>query len=66
MSITNGGWRNEGTPRSKFEIMARQYLSDLELERFYERSGIFEHDAGMDPVKADETAYRLIYKGGTL
>ena len=52
------GSKKTDTPRSKYDAVARQHLSANELDRYYERSGIYQYDAGLPPDKADEKAYK--------
>ena len=57
MATTSNGCKPADTPRSKYDAVARQHLSANELDRYYERSGIYQHDAGYSEADADMKAY---------
>lgn len=47
-------------PRNEWDRKAHRDIAGGGLDRYYEKSGIYEHDAGMSPEEADEQAYRDI------
>lgn len=54
--------KNRNAIRTKWQRMAIDEMSEGELDRFYERSGILQFDAGMSEEEADRRAFMEVMK----
>jgi hypothetical protein len=52
----------QSEPRTKWEQMARQDLTGVSLERWYERAGKYQYNAGMPEEQADKRAFLEVVK----